>query len=85
MDFNEIFNPNKPKLAAIIVVLLLLFLYFYSQVKISKACAASDETCRHEAVFLPLQGAFFITIVAGIPVSLVVYLLVGFLLGAMSR
>ena len=85
MDFNEIFNPNKPKLAAIVVVLLLLFLYFYSQVKISTNCQANDAACRAKAGFLPLQGAFFITIVAGIPVSLVVYLLVGFLLGVMNR
>jgi hypothetical protein len=85
MDFNEIFNPNKPKLVAIIAVLFVLFLYFYTQVKIQTNCAAKDEACKSGAAFLSVQGAFFITLIAGIPVSLLVFLLVGFLLGAMNR
>ena len=84
MDFNEIFNPDKPKLAAIVIVLLLLFIYFFSQVKIQANCSANNEACRNESALLQLQGAFFITIVAGIPVSIVVYLLVGFLLGRLK-
>jgi len=77
MNWKEYLKPTKGKFITIIVLLIGLYLFFQSTLTIPKLCTIGDDKCVSEIQNMRNQAAFEATIIYGIPLSIIVYIIFG--------
>ena len=76
---KEIIKPNLLKIATVIGVLVLLYFFLSFNIKVHYVCTFPGEVCIRETQqaqqTLVMQG----TLIVGVPLAVIAYLLIGYL------
>lgn len=75
--FLEVIRPSWVKVIVVIIFLVLLYLFFASSVRVNYLCAVPGEQCIKETSDIIQKLALQDTLIFGIPLAVVLWIIVG--------
>jgi len=77
MNWKEVFKPSLAKIIVVVLIFLLLYLYLLSSIRVRYVCSEGGEKCIEETSRVIHQLALRDTLITGIPLSIIAWIIVG--------